>query len=131
MTQSEAKFYCFIGERRSNKAIQMKVRWQDGRLAAKQLFDALKAIGLDPSKQIYLNLFVDKVKHTVVKSSLTKIRSFTKKGYNIVGMGRAVQKELAKRGIKHSCLTHPAARGSIRKKERYTNHLKDVLNIST
>lgn len=33
----------FVGERRSPAAIRMGVRWPDGRLAAKQLFDALRA----------------------------------------------------------------------------------------
>ena len=35
----------FVGENRSHLAKKMNVTWKDGRLAAKQLFDALDAIG--------------------------------------------------------------------------------------
>lgn len=40
----------FVGERRSQSAIRMGVHWEDGRLAAKQLFDALLALGIDPQR---------------------------------------------------------------------------------
>lgn len=35
--------FLFVGERPSPKAATMGVTWRDGRLAAKQLFDALVA----------------------------------------------------------------------------------------
>src|SRR2546428_7453216 len=49
------KSLLFVDERRSPAAIRMDVRWQDGRLAAKQLFDALSGVGIDPGKCQFLN----------------------------------------------------------------------------
>ena len=108
----------FIGEKRSKKAIQMRVRWESGRLAAKQLFDALYTIGINPKSCIFINWF-ESGNPTYIKKNHTK--------YIIVGMGRKVQKVLTQNKIKHLQLVHPAARGLIRKKERYIQHVKEVL----
>ena len=37
--------FIFVGERRSRRAIQMGVRWEHGRLCARTLHAALRAIG--------------------------------------------------------------------------------------
>ena len=50
--------FLFVGERRSPIAIKMNVTWENGRLAAKQLFDALSSCGISGEKQIFVNLFV-------------------------------------------------------------------------
>ena len=47
--------FIFVGERRSRRARAMGVRWEDGHLAAKTLFDALRASGIDPVAQAYIN----------------------------------------------------------------------------
>jgi hypothetical protein len=113
--------YLFVGEKRSAKAVRMRVRWQDGRLAAKQLFDALTACGLDPQLQIFANLFVgDRVNHTILKS----IRGSR---VPVVAMGKRVQDALAKRRIDFIPIVHPAARGTIRRKDRYIQHIKESL----
>lgn len=106
----------FVGEKRSEKAVKMGVRWEDGKLAAKQLFDALKANGIDPSTCKFINWFE--------KGTKNKIKSYD--GV-VFGMGRKVQEALAKSGVEHIPIVHPAARGKIRKKERYTEHIKEVL----
>ena len=49
----------FVGEKRSNRAIAMGVTWEDGRLAAKVLHEALTAAGVDPARVRFVNLFRD------------------------------------------------------------------------
>lgn len=120
--------FIFVGERPSQRSIDLGVTWQDGALAAKQLFDALRACGIDPNAQTFLNLFIDSadiVNDRAVKEiqNVFKSRSHT----IIIALGRKVEGELTKLNIHHRFLTHPAARGKIRKKERYAGHVKKVL----
>jgi hypothetical protein len=37
----------------------MGVRWEDGRLAARTLHEALRAAGIEPHRQLYMNLYAD------------------------------------------------------------------------
>lgn len=111
--------FLFVGEERSELAKARNVRWEDGALAAKQLFDALRSCGIDPKRQQFTNLFE--------RGGLTKILAARAAGIKIVGMGKKVQLDLARRRISHLALTHPAARGRIRRKERYANHVRSVL----
>ncbi len=106
----------FVGEKRSKLAKKMKVTWKDGRLAAKQLFDALKYCGIDPKDVEFRNYF-EKGGPAFVKS------------YNgpIIAMGDKVSKALTMAGIEHYFIYHPAARGTIRKKEIYCEHVKTNL----
>ena len=103
--------YVFVGEERSELARTKGWRWEDGRLAAKQLFDALRVNGIEPTDQVYVNIFEgDEIPEGTV-----------------VGMGRRVQAELDKRGIEHKSIIHPAARGKIRNKELYAKHIGEQL----
>ncbi len=111
--------FLFVGEERSQKAIDMGVRWKDGRLAAAQLFDALEACGIDPAAQRFLNLFEGEL-----DENLRRIRRAKKR---VVAMGRRVQEVLDFHGIKHLEIVHPAARGKIRRKDRYAAHLRETL----
>lgn len=106
----------FVGEERSKKAIDMGVRWEDGALAAKQLFDALYFAGINPTDCKFTNLFE--------RGGKAAVRRFD--GL-IVGMGRKVQKELKRMKVGHVELVHPAARGSIRLKENYNKHVRKEL----
>jgi hypothetical protein len=115
----------FVGERRSATAIREGWTWTDGRLAAKPLFEALRANGIDPAQHSFVNLFSDppgqpKVVPGVV-AKLLRERSL------IVTLGKVVSNELARRGIVHVPLVHPAARGAIRKRARYIAHVTDLL----
>jgi protein-tyrosine-phosphatase len=101
----------FVGEERSETAKKRGWTWETGHLAAKQLFDALKANGINPEEHKYTNIFEEELPEAEV----------------IVGMGKKVQKELVKRGIVYIGIVHPAARGKIRKKENYINHIKETL----
>ncbi len=120
--------FVFIGERPSNKALKMGVSWEDGRLAAKQLFDALRANGIEPEKQVYINWFETSlgpfIPKTYIENSVMRLLLC---GNTLVAMGKRVAKELEVNGIPHLVIVHPAARGKIRKKNRYANHVGKVL----
>ncbi len=101
----------------------MGVTWKDGRLAAKQLFDALRAAGIDPAAARFSNLFEDDDRRRVVLA----LRRAVSRGWTIVAMGKKVQAALLFENIAHLRLIHPAARGRIRGKQRYADHVRSVL----
>ena len=109
----------FIGEEKSELARTKGWSWEDGRLAAKQLFDALRANSVEPSSCRFLNLF-EESRATIAKAA---------KGNTVIALGRKVQRGLIKYNIKHYNMVHPAARGKIRNKQNYINHVTNVLNI--
>lgn len=109
--------YLFVGEKRSNRAIQLGVTFRDKALAGKQLYDALTFIGIDYDSCEFVNLF-ERGGKKVVKSTTDK---------PIVALGSKVAKWMEKNRIKHIQVIHPAARGTIRKKENYFNHIKEKL----
>jgi len=114
------KFY-FIGEEPSPLALKMKVTWTDGRLAAKQLFDALAFCEIDPQECGFVNLFKKgKVQQRV-------LQELKRSEVPLVAMGKKVQRVLSRHQIDYLPLIHPAARGHIRKKENYFQHVKEVL----
>ncbi len=106
--------YVFVGEKRSRRAIALGASWTDGRLCAKTLHAALRAVGLDPRSQLYLNLYHDGDGWSVNPAALARLRSLVRTGVVIVGLGRRVQAALRRTGLPHRSLTHPAARGAIR-----------------
>jgi len=109
------KNFLFVGEERSNRAIEMGVTWKDRRLAAAHLSKATDALGIDWDSIKFLNVFEDDIED---------IKSFD--GV-IVGMGRKVERELKKHQISHLYIHHPAARGKIRIIENYKAHVKEQL----
>lgn len=100
----------------------------DGRLAAKTLHEALRACSVAPERSVFLNLFHD---HTAdrwpCENALQAIRSLAAAGAVIVALGRAVQAGLHAAGVPFVPLTHPAARGAIRAKPVYQQHVRDTL----
>jgi hypothetical protein len=120
--------YLFIGEQRSSRAIKMNVRLEDGRLAAKQLFDALDHCKISRTHCKFINLFESLEEQNI---SLTHHDVYLvmaqSDGFQLVGMGEKVSKELNSRGFHHIKIIHPAARGKIRKKERYFAHIQNQL----
>ncbi len=114
--------FCFVGESRSKLAQKMGVYWKDGRLAAKQLFDALAACNIDPKDQLFFNADTRRV---------LSIREAAKSGYVVVGMGMIAQRRLNNWAIPHIKLIHPAARGKIRRKEVYIDHVRAILTATT
>ncbi len=123
--------FFFIGERPSRTALKMKVRWEDGRLAAKQLFDAMTVAGLDPQEQRFTNLFVTNgTKLRLRPGVLATLKLAGEAGWILVGMGSLVHESLMRHRIKHLHIVHPAARGKIRKKATYAEHVRSVLTKS-
>jgi hypothetical protein len=119
--------FVFVGERRSARAIAMGVTWEDGRLAAHTLHDALRHLGLDPAVQRYLNLWDDHGRPDA--AGRRRLRLHAARGGPIVGLGRRVQRELTRAGIPHLAVVHPAARGAIRTRARYRAHVATVLGL--
>jgi hypothetical protein len=116
----------FVGERRSQRAISMGVTWGDGRLAARTLFEALQAAGVDPHTQRFVNLFPDPPAARIPDERvLTELRAVP--AHRLVALGSLVAVALKRAGIAHRLLAHPAARGAIRKRERYHAHVAAVL----
>ena len=112
--------FLFVGVARSQKAIAMDVTWIDGRLAAKQLFDALRANGIDPAKQKFVNV--------TEPGALDTIQKYARRRgtWMVVAMGQYVHLQL--RGLldatQYYRIVHPAARGTIRRKENYVEHIR-------
>lgn len=123
--------FLFIGERPSHQAVRIGATWQNGGLAAKQLHDALRALNINPTEQRYVNLWntpgTGPISESVELAALTEISEAIALDFTVIGMGQIVSKALTRHGITHLLIVHPAARGAIRKKERYTAHVKGVL----
>jgi hypothetical protein len=124
----------FVGECRSLTAQRRGWTWKDGRLAAKPLFEALEAMGVDPKAHSYVNLWSDTTPPFVKKGTIDMLlarRDEADQGHPwgrvVVALGKRVSTELTKRGVDHVAIVHPAARGKIRKRERYHAHVRDKL----
>jgi len=130
----EKKNYIFVGERPSISAWKFSKTWSDGAYAGKQLKDAIDKIDcLEYADILFTNLWK---KPKEMSDSVTDKKDLSKTLDNliqfspwwiIVGMGRIVQEKLDVYGIRHLKLVHPAARGNIRRKDRYLKHCEEVL----
>lgn len=118
--------YVFVGEKRSNTAIDKGWTWDTCKefpqLCAIQLFGALRFAGIDPGKQIFVNLWQDDGRLKKYLKYTLEVSTFP-----VVGMGNKVCTQLNKWGIKHIKIVHPAARGIWRRKEVYNRHIKKRL----
>lgn len=119
--------YLFIGEKRSNKAIAMSVTWESEALAAIPLFEALRKCGIDPRKQVFRNAYKDGDGLAICEQTM---RLAQQGRFNVVALGQIAHNALVLHGIEHLVLTHPAARGKIRKRARYIQHVKRILGRS-
>lgn len=118
----------FVGERPSQRALSLGVTWKDGALCAKQLFNALRSLGLEPTKMVFDNVFepVGSGPEIVNYKAIRRIRAKAKQR-KVVAMGKKAAKVLTKYKISHIMIIHPAARGKIRKTELYAQHVKEKL----
>jgi len=123
--------FLFVGERRSPTAIRRDWTWSDGRLAGATLFAALRATGLDPTDRgriRFCNLFAERDGRLAVHpAGLASVALASADGWTVVALGRNVQAALTHHLLPHLEMTHPAARGFIRKTERYRAHVAAVL----
>jgi hypothetical protein len=125
---TDGPVFVFVGERRSARALALGATWEDGRLAARTLHEALRAAGHDPLQALYVNLFADGAPGwEPLPEVLARLRSLALSGVVVVGLGRRVQAALSRAGVPHRALTHPAARGRIRSRARYRAHVAEVL----
>ncbi len=110
--------YLFVGEQRSPTAIRKGWRWEDRRLAGKTLHDAFPA----DTCVSFVNLFEDTAALDIIYTGL---------GCNwvVVGLGQKVQRALTRLRLPHLAMAHPAARGTIRRKENYRAHVRAVLGL--
>lgn len=124
---------CLVGENRSNTAQERDWSWEGcqierrPRLCAIQLFNALEYCEIDPydtERVRFLNLWDDK--GDLDEQNIQEIQAFLERGYSIVGMGKNVQKALSELSIEHVQIIHPAAKGRIRKKGAYIQHILTV-----
>jgi len=134
MSIAQSGMYIFVGERPSISAWKFSKQWSDGAYAGKQLKDAIDKIDcLEFADITFCNLWTKpKEKSTPaidvvdLDKSLHEITLYSK-WWTVVGMGKIVQDQLGNAGIRHLKLVHPAARGKIRRKDRYLKHCKQVL----
>jgi hypothetical protein len=113
--------FLFIGEKRSQTAMDNDWHWSDERLSAIQLFGALRALGIEPEGQEFENLWDDEggINLSVI--------NYAQHHEHVVAMGQKVHQQLERAGVDHITIAHPAARGKIRKKENYLQMLANKL----
>jgi hypothetical protein len=130
----------FVGERPSRTAYERGYTWRSGRLAASTLFSALREIGIDPESssvhfenlwtQVQPDPITDRKDEVAVIGRLREA-TVERRFQVIVGLGKKVSKVLTDAGIPHVAITHPAARGKIRKRETYVEHVRERLGYLT
>lgn len=111
----------FVGERRSETAKRRGWRWEDGHLAAKQLFDAFDAVGFDRTDASFCNFSDRGAKELILRHDSCD--------GPIVAMGMKAWNKLAEWNLRGSFgyLVHPAARGKVRSKAEYALKVREVL----
>jgi hypothetical protein len=120
----------FVGQERSKLAQERGVYWEDEAQCANQLFRALRANKINPQKCSFVNLFTDESDgkpigmKTINKKGLNKIQEWNGQ---IIGMGNIVSSKLASFKIPHIQIVHPSARGKIRAKALYIQHIRERL----
>lgn len=118
--------YLFMGERRSATAQARGYTWASGRLCADTLHRALRAIGIDPAGQTFVNAYDDEGLPDP-DGRLLALDAWREGGWVIVALGERAHRVLDGLGIAHRVLVHPAARGRIRRRDRYHAHVAAVL----
>lgn len=121
--------YLFIGEKPSKTAAAKGWRWEDGRLAAAVLFDALRAAGIDPADCRFLNLFGDDpaAREVARTDRLDELARAYVDGWQLVAMGKKVRAAMP---FDHVAIMHPAARGAGRERSAYRRHVASVLEAA-
>ena len=118
----------FVGEKRSQRAIDLGYSWDDGRLAGCTLLAALEACGYSRTIRDFkiVNAYLDNGSENTQARDLA--RTLHGKGWLVIGMGHAAQHMLDVWRVPYRPMIHPAARGAIRKRERYHAHVRAVLS---
>ena len=124
--------YIFVGERQSPKAFAIGATWQNGRMAARTLHNALRAVGLDPNAQEYVNLWQEPGLGAPQASPCPRVLAHLRalagrQDVCVVAMGALVQQALTQARVPFLPMVHPAARGRIRRRERFIAHVRATL----
>ena len=120
--------YLFVGERPSPLAARKGWRWTDGRVCARTLYRALAAADIAPAKVHFVNLWtVPGLGRPTGAPNLEAVQSKADEGVVVIALGRLVERTLRRAGTPHRYMIHPAARGTMRKQERYIAHVRAVL----
>src|SRR4051812_47559583 len=107
----------FVGERRSARASRLGSTRLSGQLAGKTLYEALRAAGIAPERCVFVNVLHDDPRDgQPCGNAQLALRSLARAGATVVALGPHVQAMLRRGGIGYIPLTHPAARGAIRKR---------------
>jgi muconate cycloisomerase len=92
------------------------------------LQDALRAAGVAPERCVFVNVLHDDPRDgEPCSNTLVALHALAHAGATVVALGRRVQGVLRRGGISYIPLTHPAARGAIRKRAAYQQHVREVL----
>jgi uracil-DNA glycosylase len=123
--------FLFVGEKPSPTAQRKGWSWDDGRVAARTLHEALRATGIEPSECGFTNLFGQTAdapeKGAELVARVDVLRAVSRAGVIVVALGTKVARQLERHSVPHVPLIHPAARGQIRARERYVAHVGAVL----
>lgn len=121
--------FLFVGERRSQMAVRRGYSWPDQRLSGRTLAEALAACSIALEQYTCINVYTDE--GVLDRQALVSIRTLHAAGWIVIGLGRVVQRALTVAGIPHHAMIHPAARGRIRKREAYQQHVATVVSQYT
>jgi hypothetical protein len=120
--------YLFIGEQPSYMAHRNGWTWRSGRLAAIPLFAALGYCGISLDQCRFISLLSrgapDKA---TITERVWRIRKAKQAGAILVALGKKVSRELVKHEIQHLPMRHPAARGRLRRRDLYVEHVRECL----
>jgi hypothetical protein len=119
--------WVFVGEQRSPRAQQLGVTWDHQALCSKTLHDALRACGVTGLLR-FVNIRDDAGLLDV--QTLHWLARCDEQGATIIALGQKVQAVLRKQRVPFVAMIHPAARGTIRKRERYQQHVREVMALA-
>jgi len=117
----------FVGERPSKTAALKRWVWGDLHLSSKTLLEALAACQFPRERADFINVYCNDG-----KIDLQSIEYIQNRRHSsiIIGMGKLAQRALTHHDIGHIEMIHPAARGRIRKRELYQEHVRQVIEAA-
>lgn len=128
--QTTMRQFLFVGEKPSDKALELGATWRKGGQCATTLHSVLHRLGIHMREVRFTNLFTrtpDNADGVIRSYTVSRIRRRAREGFVIVGMGQLVHTALCALGINHRHIVHPAARGVIRRKDTYVEHVRGIL----
>ena len=126
--ETDSTTYLFVGERPSPLAAARQWTWDDGHVCARTLLAALADVGIQRASCRFVNLWSSPgLGPAAEPPDLAPVVAASRAGLVVVALGRLVQRELARSGVAHRAMIHPAARGAIRRRDAYRAHVRGVV----